>query len=153
MPDIVDRATRSRMMSGIGGKNTKPEILVRRYLHGAGLRFRLHRAGLPGRPDLVLPRYRAVVFVHGCFWHRHSGCKFAYTPKSNLKFWTTKFRDNVERDIRIVAQLRKLGWRVFVIWECSLTHNRLQALAHRISSTGPTIESPLRRAGSAKRAR
>lgn len=124
------------MMAGIGGKHTKPEIIVRRFLHRLGLRFRLHRVGLPGKPDVVLPAHRAVVFVHGCFWHRHTGCKFAYTPKSNIKFWNQKFRENVERDSRMTARLRRLGWRVFVVWECSLTESRLTALARRIQSSG-----------------
>jgi DNA mismatch endonuclease, patch repair protein len=118
MADIVDRQTRSRMMSGIKGKNTKPEILVRKYIHGVGLRFRLHDGSLPGRPDIVLPRYRTVIFVHGCFWHRHPGCQYAYTPKSNVEFWHTKLQGNVDRDKNIVATLRDRGWMVLTVWEC-----------------------------------
>jgi DNA mismatch endonuclease, patch repair protein len=116
--DIVDRATRSRMMSGIRGRNTAPEMLVRRALHAAGLRFRLHRKDLPGSPDVVLPRHNAVVFVHGCFWHRHPGCRFATTPATRPEFWRKKFDGNVERDVRQRRALRKLGWRVFTVWEC-----------------------------------
>lgn len=131
MTDVVDRATRSRMMSGIRGRDTKPEKLVRSFLHRAGLRFRLH-ASLPGKPDLVFPKYRAVVFVHGCFWHRHAGCRYATTPSSNAEFWQTKFDANVARDKRVAGQLRKEGWRVFVVWSCRITENRMQSLARMI---------------------
>jgi DNA mismatch endonuclease (patch repair protein) len=120
MVDVVDKATRSRMMSGIQGKNTKPELLVRKYLHGKGLRFRLHAKELPGKPDLVFPKYKAVVFVHGCFWHRHSGCKYATTPSSREHFWANKLSENVARDSYQIATLVGLGWRVFVVWECEL---------------------------------
>ena len=99
MTDVVDRATRSRMMSGIRGRDTKPEKQVRSFLHRAGLRFRLH-ASLPGKPDLVFPKHGAVVFVHGCFWHRHAGCRYATTPSSNVDFWQAKFDANVARDKR-----------------------------------------------------
>lgn len=118
MADIVDRATRSRMMSGITGRNTKPEIAVRSYLHRRGLRFRLHSRGLIGTPDVVLKSLRVVVLVHGCFWHRHRNCRFAYTPKTNQEFWTKKFEANVARDARQRRDLAKAGWRVFVVWEC-----------------------------------
>lgn len=118
MSDVVDHWTRSRMMSGIKGKHTKPERLVRFYLHAAGLRFRLHAKHLPGTPDLVLPKYRAVVFVNGCFWHRHSGCKYASTPATRPSYWASKFSRTVSRDILVASALRKAGWRVFTIWEC-----------------------------------
>jgi DNA mismatch endonuclease, patch repair protein len=144
--DIVDRATRSRMMAGIGGKDTKPEITVRRALHSFGLRFRLHRAGLPGRPDVVLPRHKAIVFVHGCFWHRHAGCRYCYTPRSNLAFWKRKFQENVQRDIKTSTRLRRLGWRVFVMWECNLTEQRLLTLGRRIRRTRSHREPSRRRA-------
>lgn len=120
MVDIVDSATRSRMMSGIKGKNTKPEIQVRKYLHGRGLRFRLHVKDLPGKPDLVFPKYKAVVFVHGCFWHQHTGCKYATMPSTRMIFWTNKLSENVARDSYQIAALEGLGWRVFVVWECEL---------------------------------
>jgi DNA mismatch endonuclease (patch repair protein) len=120
MADVVDRATRSRMMSGIKGRNTVPELLVRRYLHRRGFRYRLHDGRLPGRPDLVLPRYSAVVEVRGCFWHRHNHCQYSYTPKSNLKFWKRKFAENVRRDRRNEKALRADGWRVFTVWECEV---------------------------------
>lgn len=129
--DIVDRATRSRMMSGIRGKNTRPELAVRSFLHRAGLRFRLH-AKLPGKPDLVFPKYRTVVFVHGCFWHRHEGCRYATTPANNPQFWRDKFTANVRRDTRVMQQLQELGWRVLVIWGCQLNEPTLKGLAREI---------------------
>lgn len=105
-------------MGRVRGKDTRPEMIVRRLAHAMGMRFRLHRADLPGKPDLVFPKYRAVVFVHGCFWHRHPGCRKASTPKSNTEFWQEKFERNVERDKRNSVELEKAGWRVVVIWEC-----------------------------------
>ena len=134
MVDVVDRATRSRMMSGIQGKNTKPELVVRQYLHGQGLRFRLHVRHLPGIPDLVLPKYKAVVFVHGCFWHHHSGCKYATMPSTRVSFWANKLSDNVARDEYQTAALGGLGWRIFVVWECELRNGqkRLKALHSEI---------------------
>lgn len=136
MADIVDRATRSRMMAGIRGANTKPERIVRGFLHRAGLRFRLHVRDLPGRPDIVLKKHRAVVEVRGCFWHRHPGCRFATTPASNAVFWQTKFAENVARDRRNERALRKAGWRVLVIWECQAANaGRLARLAERITSS------------------
>ena len=118
MTDIVDSQRRSEMMASIKGQDTTPERAVRRIAHGMGLRFRLHRKDLPGRPDLVFPRHRLAVFVHGCFWHRHAGCRYAYTPKSRVAFWTEKFAGNVARDRRNEEALRKLDWRTLVIWEC-----------------------------------
>lgn len=118
--DIVDRQTRSRMMSGIRGKDTKPEIMVRRFLHRHGFRFRLHVKKLPGTPDIVLPRHRVAILVHGCFWHRHSGCRYATTPATNREKWLAKFEDNVRRDREKQDGLNALGWRVLVLWECGL---------------------------------
>jgi DNA mismatch endonuclease (patch repair protein) len=129
--DIVDRATRSRMMSGIRGKDTKPELIVRSFLHRAGLRFRLH-AKLPGKPDLVFPKYRTVVFVHGCFWHRHEDCRYATTPASNPGFWQEKFAANVRRDAKVRQQLEDLDWRVLVIWGCQLNEQSLKGLSKEI---------------------
>lgn len=131
MADVVDRATRSRMMSGIRGRDTKPEKRVRSFLHRAGLRFRLHTS-LPGKPDLVFPKHRAMVFVHGCFWHRHTGCRYATTPSSNAEFWQKKFDENVARDKRVTRRLRMEGWRVFVVWSCRLTERRMQSLSGKI---------------------
>lgn len=135
MVDVVDKATRSRMMSGIQGKNTKPELLVRKYLHAKGLRFRLHVKELPGKPDLVFSKYKAVVFVHGCFWHRHAGCKYATTPSSREQFWENKLSENVSRDAYQLAALIELGWRVFVVWECELREglSRLDLLYSEIT--------------------
>jgi DNA mismatch endonuclease (patch repair protein) len=132
MADIVDRATRSRMMSGIRARNTKPEIAVRSFLHRSGLRFRIHSKSLPGKPDLVLPRWRAVVFVNGCFWHRHPDCPKAYTPMSNRRFWMAKFQANVARDAAAAAALRTAGWRVFTIWECEVSRGNLSRLVRSI---------------------
>ena len=114
----MDPARRSQMMARIQGRDTVPEMIVRRTAHRLGFRFRLHRKDLPGRPDLVFPRFRSAVFVHGCFWHRHEGCRFAYTPRSRVGFWIDKFNRNVARDRRTESALADLGWRVLVIWEC-----------------------------------
>ena len=133
MADVVDKETRSRMMSGIRGRNTKPELVVRRHLHGAGLRYSL-KSKLPGRPDITLPRHRTVVFVHGCFWHRHPGCRYCTTPSSNTEFWASKFAQNVERDARVQKQLTEMGWRVVVVWSCELTEERLDRLVDEILS-------------------
>ncbi len=132
MTDVVDRATRSRMMRGIKGAHTAPERTVRSHLHRAGLRFTLHDPGLPGRPDLVLPRWEAVVFVHGCFWHRHANCRYATSPSSNRGFWKAKFEANVARDARKSRELRARGWRVFTVWECQVNTKRLDLLVRRI---------------------
>ncbi|MDE0074844.1 MAG: DNA mismatch endonuclease Vsr [Gammaproteobacteria bacterium] len=118
MADIFDAEKRSEIMSSIRGRDTKPELVVRRIAHRLGFRFRLHRKDLPGCPDIVFPRYQAVIMVHGCFWHRHQNCKFAYSPKSRIQFWEKKFEDNVSRDRRNEGALNDLGWRTLVIWEC-----------------------------------
>src|SRR5213079_375697 len=112
--DRITREHRSWNMSRIRGRDTSPELRVRRVLHRLGFRYRLHGAALPGRPDVVLPRYKTVIFVHGCFWHRHSACKYAYTPKSNLPFWERKFEETVARDEKNLVALKRLGWRVRV---------------------------------------
>jgi DNA mismatch endonuclease (patch repair protein) len=127
MVDFLTPAQRAERMSRIRGKDSQPELALRRVLHRLGLRYRLHATNLPGKPDLVFPRYKAVVFVHGCFWHRHRGCKIATTPKSNTPFWVEKFDKNVARDSRVTTTLEKLGWRVFVVWECELTPTKVQA--------------------------
>lgn len=120
MVDIVDAATRSRMMSGIRGVNTRPETFLRKALHRTGFRYRLHASKLPGRPDIVLASRRAAIFVHGCFWHRHQGCHWCTTSASNVGFWTSKFEGNVERDRQAIDTLQALGWRTAVVWECGL---------------------------------
>lgn len=133
MTDIISKEKRSWNMSQIKGKDTKPELLVRSMLHRMGYRFRLHRKDLPGKPDITLPKYRAVVFVHGCFWHRHKECRYAYTPKSRIGFWQKKFKDNVERDKKKQAALRRAGWRVIVVWECQLRN--ISKLENRIKNS------------------
>lgn len=133
--DSLTPEHRSWNMSRIRSGNTKPERLVRSLLHRIGYRFRLHRKDLPGRPDIVLPGRRAVVLVHGCYWHRHPGCRFAYTPKSNLAFWQAKFNENVNRDQRQYGQLRELGWSVITVWECET--KELTTLAERLRGEIP----------------
>jgi len=132
MADVFDRKTRSRVMSSIRGRNTRPELIVRRFLHSRGLRFRIHATGLPGRPDIVLLRLNTVVFVHGCFWHQHSNCRFAVLPKSNRAFWRAKLKRNRLRDFRNASRLRRAGWRVFTIWECGMRERGLERLHRRI---------------------
>jgi DNA mismatch endonuclease (patch repair protein) len=121
MVDVVPKAVRSKMMAGIRGKDTKPEILVRQALTGAGVRYRLHRRDLPGVPDLAMAGRKTAIFVHGCFWHRHEGCRDAKLPSSNVEFWRTKLDRNVERDRKAVANLMAEGWRVLTVWECATT--------------------------------
>lgn len=132
MTDIYEPSMRSEIMSRIRGRGTKPELIVRRIAHRLGFRFRLHRKDLPGRPDIVFPRYRAVIMVHGCFWHRHPGCKHASSPKTRESFWKKKLEDNVARDRRNETALRDLGWRVMVIWQCETKD--FEAVADRIES-------------------
>jgi DNA mismatch endonuclease (patch repair protein) len=136
--DVVDPATRSRMMAGIKGKDTEPELAVRRYLHAAGLRFRLHDKQLPGRPDIVLPAFRTVVLVHGCFWHRHEGCPYTTTPSSRPDFWGRKFDQNIRRDADNVRALHAAGWAALTIWECQARDTAmLDELFWRIVSSAP----------------
>jgi DNA mismatch endonuclease (patch repair protein) len=120
--DLVSQERRSEMMASIHGKNTSPELVVRKALHSLGYRYRLNVKKLPGSPDLVFPRFKAVLFVHGCFWHRH-GCKYTYSPKSNTAFWNKKFSQNVERDKACINDLQSRGWRVGIIWECEFRKN------------------------------
>jgi len=130
--DIVDQETRSRMMSRIGGKNTRPELVVRKLLHNAGLRFRLHVRKLPGKPDIVLARYKVAIFVNGCFWHAHH-CSLFRIPSTNRDFWHNKIENNVQRDRTRIRQLMDGGWRVGIVWECSLrgrNRENFQALQH-----------------------
>ena len=131
MTDIMSRTRRSELMAAIRTRNTLPELAVRRIAHRMGLRFRLHRKDLPGRPDLVLPKHRLAVFVHGCFWHRHEGCRFSSTPKSRTDFWTEKFAANMDRDARQESALRKLGWQVLVIWQCETKDE--EVVEHRLA--------------------
>ena len=137
MPDTLSQSQRSYCMSSIRGKNTKPEILVRKGLHARGFRFRLHNNKLPGSPDIVLPKYGVAIMVNGCFWHGHKGCRYATKPKSNVEFWETKIARNRHRDEVTTAHLEALGWTVITIWECELRTNsqlddRLNTLAEEI---------------------
>lgn len=142
MADIVDQATRSRMMSGIRGKNTKPERIVRSHLHRSGLRFRLHKK-LPGRPDLVFPKYGAAVFVNGCFWHGHD-CGAFRIPKTRSDFWEAKIMGNRARDARVNLELRRLGWRTFTVWECELRNQSDPNLSKTLNRLAARIRKPLR---------
>lgn len=126
MVDTLTQQARSALMARIGGKNTAPEILVRRLVHGLGYRFRLHRRDLPGSPDLVFPRLRKIILVHGCYWHGH-GCKIGRLPKSNIAFWAEKIVKNQARDARNLADLRQLGWQTLVVWQCEI--RRREALS------------------------
>ena len=119
MTDVLTPEQRQRNMRNIKGKNTKPELILRRALHARGFRYHLHRRDFPGCPDLVFPKYSAVIFVHGCFWHRH-GCKYTSTPSTRKEFWEKKFDGNVAHDRKVYQELEKEGWRVFVVWECTL---------------------------------
>lgn len=118
MADVYDKEKRSWVMSCVGAKNTKPEILVRKIVHGMGFRFRLHQVELPGKPDMVLPRHKKIIFVHGCFWHGHEGCKRAKRPNSNMEFWNKKIDRNILHDNETIECLERMGWNVLIIWEC-----------------------------------
>jgi DNA mismatch endonuclease (patch repair protein) len=123
MTDIMTKEQRHRCMQAIRANDTKPEMIVRRYLFACGMRFRIHCENLPGKPDLVLPKYHTAIFINGCFWHGHQGCKFFRLPKTNELFWTNKIAKNHERDIRVRAELKQLGWNTMVVWECQLKPN------------------------------
>jgi DNA mismatch endonuclease (patch repair protein) len=118
--DVHEPEVRSYNMSQIKGKNTKPEILVRKFLFSKGFRFRLHVKNLPGKPDIVLPKYKTVIFIHGCFWHGHEGCRYFVVPKTRTDWWLNKINGNKQNDQRKMTQLKKAGWRVINIWECEL---------------------------------
>lgn len=120
MADVHDKATRSYNMSRIRSKDTKPEMLVRKFLFANGFRYRLHDTKLPGKPDIVLPKYKTVIFVHGCFWHGHEGCKYFKMPKTRTEWWRGKIERNVENDKKAVRLLKKSNWKVIQIWECAL---------------------------------
>lgn len=141
MPDTLSQTQRSYNMSRIRGKNTKPEILVRKGLHARGFRFRLHNKKLPGSPDIVLPKYGVAIMVNGCFWHGHKGCKYATKPKSNVEFWEAKIARNRHRDEVTNAHLEALGWHVITVWECELrgkleSNTRFDKLADEIRFIG-----------------
>ena len=134
MADIKTKESRSYNMSRIAGKDTKPEELVRKYLFSKGFRYRKNVRKLPGTPDLVLPKYRTVIFVNVCFWHGHEGCKYFVWPKSNAEFWRQKIETNISRDRRKEAQLRDMGWNVMIVWECELHPSKKQATLERLES-------------------
>lgn len=134
MADIKTKESRSYNMSRIAGKDTKPEELVRKYLFSKGFRYRKNVRKLPGTPDLVLPKYRTVIFVNGCFWHGHEGCKYFVWPKNNAEFWRQKIETNISRDQRKEAQLRDLGWNVLIVWECELRSAKKQATLERLEN-------------------
>jgi DNA mismatch endonuclease (patch repair protein) len=135
MTDTLTKKQRSALMARIRGKDTSPERAVRRFLHRNGFRFRLYLSDLPGRPDIVLPRLRTVIFVHGCFWHRHPGCIKTTTPSTRRAFWTTKFRENMARDRRKIAELSAQGWKTLTIWECEVKEPRLTRLVSQLRRT------------------
>lgn len=134
MADIKTKESRSYNMSRIAGKDTKPEELVRKYLFSKGFRYRKNVRKLPGTPDLVLPKYRTVIFVNGCFWHGHEGCKYFVWPKNNAEFWRQKIETNISRDQRKEAQLRDMGWNVMIVWECELRPPKRQATLEWLES-------------------
>ena len=139
MTDFLSPKERSERMARIKGSNTRPEIALRKVLHGLGLRYRLGGAGLLGKPDLVFPRYKAVVFVHGCFWHRHFDCSITTTPKSNTAFWVEKFERNVARDNQVTSFLKASGWKVFIVWECEVSSTK------KANTTGKRLADLIRR--------
>jgi len=140
--DVVDSETRSRMMAGIGRESTAPEVAVRKWLHAHGFRFRINQKDLPGRPDIVLRRHNAVIFVHGCFWHAHEGCRFSKIPATRSEFWIKKFDANRERDARKERELLEAGWRVAVVWECA---TRCPGFEETLERLGCWLRSPSRR--------
>ena len=134
MIDTVKPEVRSRMMAQIRAKDTKPEIMIRHALHKKGFRYRLHNRNLPGTPDLVFPRFHAVCFVHGCFWHRHIGCSYATMPSTNSDNWNEKFNSNIERDKRNCKELMSRGWRIAIVWECALRNGKVETVASALGN-------------------
>lgn len=132
--DVFSKEKRSEVMARIGGKNTRPEMVVRSLLHRLGYRFRLHSTSLPGKPDIVLKKHSTVVFVNGCFWHQHQGCSAGRLPKSRVEFWKTKLERNVERDREKHEKLLDLGWKVVVIWECEIKRKNIENLKAKLEA-------------------
>src|SRR5260370_31072833 len=126
MTDVHDKATRSYNMSRIKAKNTKPEMLVRKFLHVQGFRYRLHDKKLPGKPDIVLPKYKTVIFIHGCFWHGHANCKYFVVPKTRTEWWLNKINSNIANDTKAVKALKKEGWKIINLWECNLKPRKIK---------------------------
>jgi DNA mismatch endonuclease (patch repair protein) len=132
MVDVHDKETRSFNMSRIRSKNTKPEMLVRKFLFANGFRYRLHVKKLPAKPDIVLPKYQKVIFIHGCYWHGHEGCKYFVLPVSRIEWWKTKIENNKKRDERNIADLLKLGWQPIIIWECELKRDKREKTLNKL---------------------
>ncbi len=132
MADVHDKATRSKNMAAIKSKNTKPEMLVRRFLHANGFRYKLHDKSLPGKPDIVLPKYKTVIFVHGCFWHGHEGCKYYVVPKTRTEWWLNKINGNITNDKKATKALKKEGWKIIELWECDLKSSALNKSLARL---------------------
>ena len=126
MADVHDKATRSYNMSQIRSRNTKPEMVVRKFLHAQGFRYKLHDKKLPGKPDIVLPKYKTVIFVHGCFWHGHKNCRYFVVPKTRTQWWLNKINSNKANDTKAVKALRKEGWRIINLWECGLKKVKME---------------------------
>ena len=133
MADVHDKATRSYNMSRIRGKDTKPEMVVRRFLFGMGYRYRVNDARLPGKPDIVLPKYKTVIFIHGCFWHGHKACRYFVIPKTRKQFWINKIESNRDRDKINTRKLKKTGWRVIEVWECGLKANKVNRTLRKLA--------------------
>lgn len=130
--DVHSKEIRSYNMSRIKGKNTKPEILLRKFLFSKGFRYRLHDKKLPGKPDIILPKYRTVIFVHGCFWHKHEGCKYFVVPKTHTEWWMNKINKNVENDIKKRELLLEADWKVITVWECELKKDKRETILHNL---------------------
>lgn len=139
MTDVHDKLTRSYNMSQIKGKNTKPEVLVRKFLFSKGFRFRLNVKSLPGKPDIVLPKYKTIIFINGCFWHGHKGCKYFVLPKTRTEWWDEKISNTKSRDSKILSDLMELGWKVNIIWECEIRRNEF----HRLDELNNEIKKGL----------
>jgi DNA mismatch endonuclease (patch repair protein) len=135
MADVHNKETRSYNMSRIRSKDTKPEMLVRRFLHKNGFRYRLHVKKLPGKPDIVLPKYKTVIFIHGCFWHGHEGCKYYVVPKTRTEWWLNKINGNINNDSAAENNLRTAGWKIIKIWECELKNSSSEATLSHLSDT------------------
>lgn len=139
MADIFSSKRRSEIMSSIRSKNTKPELIFRKALFAKGFRYKINDPCLPGKPDIVLPKYKTVIFVHGCFWHGHKGCKDAHLPKTNVPFWAKKINDNLLRDIKAMTELTNMGYKIITVWECEISkrnlENRVKEVVDDIKST------------------
>ena len=139
MTDIWNKEKRSEVMSKIHSENTRPELILRKALFARGFRYRVNDKRLPGKPDIVLPKYKTIIFIHGCFWHGHDDCKYAYTPKSNIEFWVNKITSNAKRDKVNIEKLTALGWNVITVWECEITHKYKHDLTPLVDKVSVTI--------------